>query len=212
MSAPRRTTLIVRAGVAIAAGVAVLAVALPLLGLAAALVAGWAALAMTTTVWTVVTVWPMDAAATRSHAVTEDPGRSVAALVAVIGSVASLGAVGIVLIQTGERSEAESYLLAAIAVVSVAASWTLIQTDYMLRVARIYYSEPVGGIDFNQSDDPTYSDFAYFSLGIGMGYQVGDTSVRTNQIRRLVIGQALLAYLFGAVIIGTVVNLVLDLG
>jgi Predicted membrane protein len=41
---------------------------------------------------------------------------------------------------------------------------------------------------------------------------VSDTNVRTNQIRRIVIGQSLLAYLFGAVIIGTVVNLVLDLG
>ena len=57
-----------------------------------------------------------------------------------------------------------------------------------------------------------YTDFVYFSVGIGMGYQVGDTSVRTNEIRRIVIAQALLAYLFGAVIIGTVVNLVIDLG
>lgn len=212
MSVPPRTTLLVRAAVAIAVGTALLLVVTPVLGLAAGLVAGWAALALTATVWMGVTVWPMDAAATRSHAVTEDPGRSVAALVAVIGSVASLGAVGIVLIQTGERSEAESYLLAAIAVVSVAASWTLIQTDYMLRIARIYYTAPVGGVDFNQEEEPTYTDFAYFSLGVGMGYQVGDTSVRTNQIRRVVIGQSLLAYLFGAVIIGTVVNLVLDLG
>ncbi|MET0297576.1 MAG: DUF1345 domain-containing protein [Microbacterium sp.] len=45
-----------------------------------------------------------------------------------------------------------------------------------------------------------------------MVYQDSDTNVLTNQIRRLVIGKALLAYLFGAVIIGTVVNLVLDLG
>lgn len=201
-----------RASVSIAAGVAVLIAVTPFLGFAAGLVAGWAALALTATIWMGVIVWPMDAAATRSHAGAEDPGRSVAALVAVIGSVASLGAVGIVLIETGDRSEFESYLLAAIAVVSVAASWTLIQTDYMLRIARIYYSTPVGGIDFNQDDDPQYTDFAYFSLGVGMGYQVSDTNVRTNQIRRLVIGQALLAYLFGAVIIGTVVNLVLDLG
>ena len=79
-------------------------------------------------------------------------------------------------------------------------------------MARIYYAEPAGGIDFNTGDDPSYSDFLYFALGVGMGYQVGDTTVSTNQIRRLVVGQALLAYMFGAVIIGTVVNLVLDLG
>ena len=37
-------------------------------------------------------------------------------------------------------------------------------------------------------------------------------NVRTNEIRRIVIAQTLLAYLFGAVIIGTVINLVIDLG
>ena len=77
----------------------------------------------------------MDAAQTRAHATGEDPGRSVARLVALIGSVASLGAVAVVLIQTQNTSELESYLLAAIAVVSVAASWALIQVDYMLRIA-----------------------------------------------------------------------------
>ena len=96
--------------------------------------------------------------------------------------------------------------------VSVAASWALIQTDYMLRVADVYYGDPVGGIDFNQSEDPSYTDFVYFSLGVGMGYQVGDSAVRTNEIRRLIIAQSLLAYLFGTVIIGTVVNLVINLG
>jgi uncharacterized membrane protein len=135
-----------------------------------------------------------------------------ARLVAFIGSIASLGAVTVVLIQTQNTSELESYLLAAIAVASVAASWALIQADYMLRYAHIYYAEPVGGIDFNQDDDPSYTDFAYFSVGIGMGYQVGDTNVRNNGVRRIVIAQSLLAYLFGAVIIGTVVNLVIDLG
>lgn len=212
MASRTRSTFVVRMVVATVIGLIVCAILTPWLGLAAGLVAGWAGFALTATVWVAWFIWPMDAAQTRSHAIAEDPGRSVARLVAVIGSVASLAGVGIVLIQTGDRSDMESYVLAGIAVASVAASWSLIQIDYTLRVARIYYSEPVGGIDFNQSDDPMYTDFAYFSLGIGMGYQVGDTNVRTNQIRRIVIGQALLAYLFGAVIIGTVVNLVLDLG
>jgi uncharacterized membrane protein len=198
--------------VALGLGVALGLIVGPLLGWAAALLAGWSGFAVTSVVWIAVLIWPMDAAQTRIHARREDPGRSLSRLVALIGSVASLGAVTIVLIQTQNTSELESYLLAAIAVVSVAASWALIQVDYMLRVANMYYGDPVGGIDFNQHEDPSYTDFAYFSLGIGMGYQVGDSAVRTNEIRRLVIAQSLLAYLFGAVIIGTVVNLVIDLG
>jgi uncharacterized membrane protein len=207
-----RTAMFTRSALAVVVGLVVGIVVAPLLGFAAGLLAAWAALATTSVVWVAVLVWPMDAEQTRVHATAEDPGRSVARLVAVIGSLASLGAVAVVLIQTRGTSELESYLLAGIAVISVAASWALIQVDYMLRGAHIYYGDPVGGIDFNQSADPQYTDFAYFSLGIGMGYQVGDTSVRTNEIRRLVIAQALLAYLFGAVIIGTVVNLVMDLG
>ena len=45
-----------------------------------------------------------------------------------------------------------------------------------------------------------------------MTYQVADTDVTTNEIRRIVIAQTLLAYLFGAVILATVINLVSGLG
>jgi uncharacterized membrane protein len=207
-----RVAMLTRSIVAAVVGVAAALVVAPFLGIAAGLLAGWSGFAATSVAWVAILIWPMDGARTRAHAREEDPGRSVARLVALIGSVASLGAVTVVLIQTQNTSELESYFLAAIAVASVAASWALIQADYMLRVAHIYYGDPVGGIDFNEEEEPSYTDFAYFSLGIGMGYQVGDSAVRTNEIRRLVIAQSLLAYLFGAVIIGTVVNLVIDLG
>lgn len=211
-SNPVRIAVLTRSVVAVLIGLAAGLIAWPALGLAAALLAGWSGFAVTSVTWVAILIWPMDAARTRDHATGEDPGRSLSRLVALIGSVASLGAVTVVLIQTQNTSELESYVLAAIAVVSVAASWALIQADYMLRVAHLYYADPVGGIDFNQREDPSYTDFAYFSLGVGMGYQVGDSAVRSNEIRRLVIAQSLLAYLFGAVIIGTVVNLVIDLG
>lgn len=201
-----------RSIVAVVVGAATGLAVAPFLGVAAGLLAGWAGFAGTNVLWVAILIWPLDAAQTRAHATGEDPGRSVARLVALGGSGASLGAVAVVLVQTRTTSEVESFVLAAIAVISVASSWALIQADYMLRVADVYYRDPVGGIDFNQEDAPTYTDFAYFSLGIGMGYQVGDASVRTNEIRRIVIAQSLLAYLFGAVIIGTVVNLVIDLG
>lgn len=207
-----RSIVIVRAVTATLAGLVVAVVCTPALGLAAGLLAGWSAFAVILTVWIVVVIWPMDAAATRLHAVAEDPGRPAARLVSLVGSVASLGAVAVVLVQTGHRPELETYLLAFIAVVSVVSSWGLIQVDYTLRIARMYYADPEGGIDFNQSDPPRYSDFLYLGLGVGMGYQVGDTSVRDGRIRRLIVPQALLAYMFGAVIVGTVVNLVLDLG
>lgn len=181
------------------------------LGLAAGLLIGWAFLAIVNVTWILIFVWNMDAARTRDYAIAEDPGRAAARLIALVGSVTSLAAVVFVVIQARHASGAESFELAGIAVLSVAASWILIQVDYMLRYARVYYAEPVGGISFNQDEDPMYTDFAYFSVGLGMTYQVADTNVRSNEIRRIVIAQTLLAYLFGAVILATVINLVTGL-
>lgn len=195
-------------GVGIIAGVAVT----PFLGLAAGLLAAWSALSITSMLFILPVVWRMDAAQTRAHATIEDPSRRVTRLIALVGSIASLGAVAVVLFQAQRADELTSFLLAGIAVIEVAASWGLIQVDYLLRYAHLYYTDPVGGIDFNQSEDPMYTDFAYFSLGLGMTYQVADTNVTVNAIRRTVIAQTLLAYLFGAVILATVINLVTGLG
>lgn len=176
------------------------------------ILSGWAAAALVGGLWAFMMAWRMDAAQTRVHATAEDPGRSAARVIALIGSIASLFAVAAVLIQTRNVSEVESWILAGLAVLAVAASWFLIQTDYMLRLAAEYYSDPVGGIDFNQAEEPMYSDFAYIALTLGMTYQIGDTNLRTNSLRRIVLAQSALAYLFATVIIATVINLVVDLG
>lgn len=184
----------------------------PALGLAAGVIAGWAVLALITSIWVLLEVWHMDAAQTRAHATVEDPGRRVARVVATVGSSASLAAVLVVAVQAQRASGPESYLLAGIAVLSVASSWLLIQTNYLLHYARVYYQNGDRGIDFNQEEPPEYTDFAYFSLGLGMTYQVADTNVTSNAIRRIVIAQTLLGYLFGAGIIATVINLITNLG
>jgi len=177
------------------------------LGIAAGLVAAWGVLATVNVTWVLVLVWGMDAAQTRAHATAEDPGRRTARVIATIGSIASLAAVAVVLIQTKNEPVAESLVLALIALGSVAASWALIQTDYMLRLAHVYYTDPVGGIQFNQDEDPMYTDFAYVSFGVGLAYQIADTNLTRNDVRRVVIAQSLLGYLFGAVILASVVNL-----
>jgi uncharacterized membrane protein len=198
--------------VAVVAGVLAAAAATPLLGLAGGLLAGWATVGLVSVAWVLLLVWPMDAAQTRAHATAEDPGRRLARLIAILGSVASLGAVAVVIVQAKHAPPLLSALLAGVAVLSVAASWALIQVDYLLRYAHLYYAEPVGGIDFNQQEPPQYTDFAYFSVGLGMTYQVADTNLRDGAMRRIVIAQTLLGYLFGAIILATIINLVTSLG
>jgi len=214
---PVRARVRIRWAVALLIGVVTGLLVAPGLGIAVALLSGWAALALVIVAWVLVQIWPMDAAETAQHATSEDPGRRFARVIATAGSVSSLAAVAVVAVQARHASGMESYLLAGVAVLSVAASWALIQTDYLLHYAHVYYERgqggaPSRGIVFNQDEDPQYTDFAYFSVGLGMTYQVADTNVTRNEVRRVVIAQTLLGYLFGAGIMATVINLITGLG
>jgi len=201
-----------RFGVAIVGGIVTAFAVTPFLGLAAGLLAAWGVAAVIVVVSVLAYTWPMDAERTREHSRREDPGRRIARLVSIVGGLASLGAVAVVLFQTRAAPLGEAAILAAIAVFSVAASWLLIQTNYMLRYAHVYFDDPIGGIDFNTDEAPMYTDFIYFAVGLGMTYQVADTSVRTNAIRRIVIGQSVLSWVFATVIIANVINLVIGIG
>jgi uncharacterized membrane protein len=81
----------------------------------------------------------------------------------------------------------------------------------MLRYARLYYTEPIGGVDFNADDKPSYTDFAYLAFTIGMTFQVSDTALSSRAIRSAALRHALLSYLFGTVILATTVNFVAGL-
>ena len=87
----------------------------------------------------------------------------------------------------------------------------MVQTVFTSHYARLYYSQPAGGIDFNQGTPPRYVDFAYLAFTIGMTFQVSDTALQTSALRAVALRQALLSYLLGAVILATTINLVAGL-
>jgi uncharacterized membrane protein len=101
---------------------------------------GWgiAALAFELRAW--IIVGGMDAEQTRAHATTEDPSRPVSDLLVTGANLASLAAVGYVIVESGRASgDIQRVVLAAVALLSVAIAWVLVQTLYTLRYARIYY-------------------------------------------------------------------------
>jgi uncharacterized membrane protein len=55
---------------------------------------------------------------------------------------------------------------------------------------------------------PGYRDFACAAFTIGKTYQVSDTTLRDPQIRRTVLGHAILSYVFGVVIVTGLVTLI----
>ena len=132
-------------------------------------------------------------------------------LIVLSSGVALLAAVGLVLIKAAHSSGVSKSSLIALGILSVALTWGLVHTVFTLRYARTFYSRPVGGIDFNEDDHPTYLDFAYLALTVGMTFQVSDTNLTTKAIRRIALAHALLSYLYGAVIVALVINVVSSL-
>jgi uncharacterized membrane protein len=174
--------------------------------------AGWDIAALVFTVWVWLAIGPMSSSATAGHATREDPGRAVTDLIVLIAAVASLGAVGVVLIQASSATGAQQTLLAGLGVASVGLAWFTVHTLFTLRYARLYYAGEDGGVEFNQDAPPRYLDFAYLAFTIGMTYQVSDTDLEAPEIRHTALRHGLLSYLFGAVILASTINLIAGLG
>lgn len=177
-----------------------------------AAVAGWAAACATYLVWVWIVVGRLDAEGTRAHATREDPGRRISDWLVLLASIASLGAVAVLLVSSSGVHGASRAVVGGLSLASVALSWTLVHTLYTLRYARVYYADPVGGIDFNNSDEaPRYLDFAYLAFDLGMTYQVSDTTLRSSRLRAIVLRHTLLSYVFGTVVLATTISLVVGL-
>jgi uncharacterized membrane protein len=160
--------------------------------------------------WVWISVAGADAGATGRLARAEDASRAAAEAVLLGAFAASLLAVGFTLAQASHTQAPGRGLLTALALASVALAWSAVHTVYALRYARMYYTPPDGGIDF-KGDRPDYVDFAYLALTVGMTFQVSDTDLLGNRVRRLALHHALTSYVFGTVIVAITVSSVASL-
>lgn len=172
---------------------------------------GWISAAGTYCLWVRHAVLRLDSKNTASHATREDPTRATVHWLLILASIASFGAIGLVLIESGTTVGPARFVLAGITLATVATSWFLVQTLFTLSYAAKYYGNEGTGINFNQVEPPSYQDFAYVALTLGMTYQVSDTTITNSIIRSEVLLHALLSFLFGVVILATTINLLASL-
>jgi len=135
---------------------------------------------------------------TAEHAAAIDPDRLTTDWLLVVSAVASLVAVGFVLVRATAEQGPREFAQVGLALLSVVLSWAMVHTVFMLRYARLYYAGDHPCITFGGPDRPTYADFAYFSFTIGMCAQVSDVTVSSKSIRRTVLAHSIIAFLFNA--------------
>jgi uncharacterized membrane protein len=205
MTARRHLLISMLSGTAVAAGVAWI------VRVEYWLLIGWdvTCLVYLTTVW--IKIWPRSVPETARLAEYTDPTRAAADALALSAAVASLGAVAVVLVSANRSPGPGEIVRIVFALVSIVLSWAVVHTLFTLRYAHLYYDGVDGGIDFN-GGQPRYSDLAYLSFTIGMTFQVSDTALQTNLIRRTALMHGLLSYLFGTGILAITINLVASLG
>lgn len=147
-----------------------------------------------------------EAAATELMVEQEDITYTTIDFIVLIACLISIGAVAFLL--TSRRA---TFMDIGFGLFSIIISWTTVHALYTLRYAELYYKDVNGGVDFEGTEQPSFSDFAYLAFTIGMTYQVSDTTLTTTIFRRVALGHALLSFVFGTAIIATTINFIVSL-
>ena len=176
-------------------------------GAAVGALSAWAVASAVFVTWTWRALWSMSPADARAHATAEDPGTTVREFVLIAVGAVSLVAVVLVLFQ-GKDVPAPTFV---VGLVAIAGSWAVLHTVHALRYARLYFAVPVGGLDFQQTSEPTYRDFAYLAFTVGMTFQVSDTEVQQSALRTTVLRHALASFCYNTVVIAVTINAVAGL-
>ncbi len=114
---------------------------------------------------------------------------------------------------TKDLPQVQRNLHLVLVAVTLFVSWLMTHTTFAFRYAHEYYeidpanSGIVGGLEFPGEKRPDYLDFMYFSLVLGMTFQVSDVQITARKFRRLASVHGLLSFMFNTIILALTVNL-----
>jgi uncharacterized membrane protein len=101
-----------------------------------------------------------------------------------------------------------SYILTASTLIS---SWLLLPTGFTMHYAHLYYgnseNEKPWLIFPDKITQPSYSDFMYFSFTIAVASQTADVEVASTPMRRAVLLQSVISFVFNMAILGLCINI-----
>ena len=151
-----------------------------------------------------------DPAKVRAMAERED--NSAVAVLAVLLGAAVLSIAAIVLELSGAQGQTldQRVLHYAFTGATLLSSWLLVGVLFTLHYAHMYYlsrgdRRPVRFPD--QEVKPDYWDFLYFAFTIAVAAQTADVTITSRSMRKAVLAQAILSFLFNAAVLGLSINI-----
>jgi len=142
----------------------------------------------------------------------EDDGAPIILLITVLASVASLVAIVIMLSNIKSPTMTEPIRNIALVLLTYIISWLLVHTAFALHYAQAYYQDlektKKPTLIFPEKLRPTYVDFLYFSMVIGMTCQTADVNIASSRMRYLVMVQGMIAFIFNATLLAMAINII----
>lgn len=143
----------------------------------------------------------------KRNAALQDDGRFLILLVTALGAFASIAAI---VSELGAKDRGASEL--TLAVVTIALTWAAVHITFALHYAHDYYRDDgtPGGLQFpsgDNTDDPDYWDFVYFSFVIGMTAQTSDVGITDKTIRRTATAHGVVSFVFNTALVALMVNI-----
>ena len=158
-----------------------------------------------------------DHATMADNAERQDEGEWTIFWITLAGVVFSFAAVTVVLSGTKDLPAGRREAFVALVGMTLFVSWLLTHVVFGLRYAHEYYARSGAGtkvdrgLEFPGQEAPDYWDFMYFSIVLGMTFQVSDVQITSRKLRRLATVHGLLSFLFNTVIVALTVNIAASL-
>jgi uncharacterized membrane protein len=147
-------------------------------------------------------------------AVAQAEGHAVVLGIAIVAVIASVAAIGFELSGAKGASPRDAWTHVAFALATVTGCWLLLPTLFALSYASTYFThEANGGLGFpgDAKAPRRYGDFLYFSFTIAVASQTADVTITNRPMRRLVLLQSLLSFVFNTTILAFTINIAASL-
>jgi uncharacterized membrane protein len=159
-------------------------------------------------VW--VFLWMRNCTAEQLYVHYKEEDESAFIILVTVSCAALLSLVAIIALLSTVRQVAgfEKAMHVTLAAATVIGSWLLVPTIFTLHYTDEFYSasDDDRPLLFPQTRRPVFWDFAYFSFTISAACQTADVSTANTSIRKVVLAQSLIAFVFNASILGFAIN------
>jgi uncharacterized membrane protein len=140
----------------------------------------------------------------------EDENAGLVLFMVCIAAIASLATITVNLVGSKDLDSTARALHYGFTGMTVVGSWLLTGVIFSVHYARLFYTwegeEPA--LRFAEGlRNPNYWDFLYVSFTIGVAVQTADVGVATRSLRKVVLGQSLIGFLFNTAILGFSINI-----